>query len=181
MRKLIIIIFEYFSEEWKGGDVKMRKFGGIIGTIVVTVVIATVLSGYVVSAQHNTVQGVMMGNARGLMGLCCSNDIDVDEILEDVVPSSKYALLIGSDGTATLITSRSFSKIYIQKDKKGWNSKADNLPAVCNIRNLNEICIYSRTSSSNNRFSDRLNDFEFLGQSSKNGYYVRKYKERSGD
>lgn len=83
MRKLIIIIFEYFSEEWKGGDVKMRKFGGIIGTIVVTVVIATVLSGYVVSAQHNTVQGVMMGNARGLMGLCCSNDIDVDEILED--------------------------------------------------------------------------------------------------
>ena len=84
MRKLIIIIFEYFSEEWKGGDVKMRKFEGIIGTIVVTVVIATVLSGvYVVSAQHNTVQGVMMGNARGLMGLCCSNDIDVDEILEN--------------------------------------------------------------------------------------------------
>ena len=110
-----------------------------------------------------------------------SSEGRLDEILEDIVPSAKYALLIGSDGTAALITSRSFSKIYIQKDKKGWNSKTDDLPAVCNIRNLNEICIYSRTSNSNNRFSDRLNDFEFLGQSSKNGYYARKYKEISGD
>ena len=110
-----------------------------------------------------------------------SSEGRLDEILEDIVPSAKYALLIGSDGTAALITSRSFSKIYIQKDKKGWNSKVDNLPAVCNIRNLKEICIYSRTSNSNNRFSDRLNDFEFLGQSSKNGYYARKYKEISGD
>ena len=122
---------------------------------------------------------ILTGNIEA--GTKISSEGRLDEILEDIVPSAKYALLIGSDGTAALITSRSFSKIFILKDKKGWNSKVDNLPAVCNIRNLKEICIYSRTSNSNNRFSDRLNDFEFLGQSSKNGYYARKYKERSLD
>ena len=110
-----------------------------------------------------------------------SNQGRLDEILNEIAPSVKYALLIGSDGIAALITSRSFSKINIQKDKNGWNSKANDLPAVCNIRNLKEICVYSRTSIENNHFSDRLNDFEFLGLSSKNGYYARKYKEQSGD
>ena len=105
----------------------------------------------------------------------------LDEILESIAPSAKYTFLIGYDGTAVLITSQSFSKIYIHKDNKGWYSKADNLPAVCNIKNLKEICVYTKTSRKNNRFADRLNDFEFLGQSSKNGYYVRKYKEQSGD
>ena len=122
---------------------------------------------------------ILTGNIEA--GTTISSEGRLDELLKNIVPSAKYALLIGSDGTAALITSQSFSKIYIQKDKKGWNSKVDNLPAVCNIRNLKEICIYSRTSSKNNRFSDRLNDFEFVGQSSKNGFYARKYKERSGD
>ncbi len=101
----------------------------------------------------------------------------LDEILESIAPSAKYALLVGSDGTAALITSRSFSKIYIQRDKNVWNSKTEDLPAVCNIRNLKEICIYSKTSSENNKFSLRMNDFEFVGQSSKNGFYARKYKK----
>jgi len=100
----------------------------------------------------------------------------LDEILG--VPHARYALLIGSDGTAAFIPSRSFFKIFIQKDKNSWNSKADNLPAFCNIHNLKEICIYTKTSIENNNFSKRMNDFEFLGQSSKNGYYARKYKER---
>ena len=104
-----------------------------------------------------------------------------DEILDVVAPNAKYALLIGTDGTAVLLTSQSFSNIYIQKNNSVWDSKATNLPAVCNIRNLKEICIYSRIPNNNNNFADRLNNFEFLGQSSKNGYYIRKYKERSGD
>ena len=111
-------------------------------------------------------------------GTVISSEGRFDEILINLAPSAKYALLIGSDGIAALITSRSFSEIYIQKDKNGWNSKTDNLPTVCNIRNLKEICIYSRTSNEINNFSERMNDFEFLGQSCKNGYYVRKYKER---
>jgi hypothetical protein len=121
----------------------------------------------------------LTGNIDG--GIKISSEGKLDEILKDIAPSAKYALLIGYDGTATLITSRSFPKICIQKDKNRWNSKADNLPAVCNIRNLKELCIYSKNSNNNNRFSDRLNDFELLGQSSKNGYYIRKYKERNGD
>ena len=122
---------------------------------------------------------ILTGNIEA--GTKISSEGRLDEILEDIVPSAKHALLIGSDGTAALITSRSFSKIYIQKDKNDWNSKVNNLPAVCNIRNLKEICIYSKTSSENNNFSVRMNDFEFLGQSSKNGYYARKYKEISRD
>ncbi|MEA2096688.1 MAG: hypothetical protein U9P73_08380 [Candidatus Cloacimonadota bacterium] len=122
---------------------------------------------------------MLTGNIK--VGTKINNQGRLDEILKDIAPSAKYALLIGLDGTAALITSRSFSKIHIQNDKNEWNSKADDLPAVCNIRNLKEICIYSRTSNKDNRFSDRLNDFEFLGQSSKNGYYVRKYREISGE
>lgn len=122
---------------------------------------------------------ILTGNIK--VGAEISNEGRLNEMLNEIAPSVKYALLIGSDGTAALITSRSFSKIHIQNDKNEWNSKAINLPAVCNIRNLKEICVYSSTSSNNNHFSDRLNDFEFLGQSSKNGYFVRKYKERIGD
>ncbi|MDP8202593.1 MAG: hypothetical protein P9M11_10710 [Candidatus Tenebribacter burtonii] len=121
---------------------------------------------------------ILTGNIKD--GVEISDYGRFDEILS-FAPSAKYALLIGSDGTAALITSRSFSKIYIQKDKNCWNSKADILPAVCNIRNLKEICIYTKTSIEDNNFSKRMNDFEFLGQSSKNGYYARKYKERSRD
>ncbi len=122
---------------------------------------------------------ILTGNIEDVVKI--SNEGGLDDILNNFAPSSKYALLIGSDGTAVLITSQSFSKIYIYKNKIGWNSKADKLPVVCNIKNLKEICIYSKTSNNVNRFSERLNDFEFLGQSSKNGYYVRKYKEISGD
>jgi len=122
---------------------------------------------------------ILTGNIQH--GTKISSEGRLDEILNEIAPSAKYALLIGSDGTAALVTSRSFSMIYIQKGDKVWNSKTENLPVVCNIRKLKEICIYTNTSSADNSFSDRMNDFTFLGQSSKNGYYARKYKEYSGD
>jgi len=122
---------------------------------------------------------VLTGNIKTKAEI--SSEGRLDEILNEIALSAKYALLIGSDGTAALVTSRSFSMIYIQKGDKVWNSKTENLPVVCNIRKLKEICIYTNTSSADNSFSDRMNDFTFLGQSSKNGYYARKYKEYSGD
>lgn len=127
-------------------------------------------------SQHNL---ILTGNIDSKTEI--RSEGRLDEIIDNIAPSAKYALLIGSDGTAALITSRSFSEVYIQKVEKEWNSKTKKLPAVCNIRNLKEICIYTKTSSNNNHFSDRMNDFIFLGQSSKNGYYARKYKERTGD
>ncbi|MDA3813073.1 MAG: hypothetical protein PF570_02345 [Candidatus Cloacimonetes bacterium] len=122
---------------------------------------------------------VLSGNIKNKAVI--NNNGRLDEIINEIAPSVKYALLIGSDGTAALVTSRSFSVIYIQIDKNEWNSKSEKLPAFCNIRDLNEICVYSRTSNEINNFSERMNDFEFLGQSSKNGHYARKYKERSGE
>ncbi len=107
-----------------------------------------------------------------------SSEGKLSEILSNVVPNAEYALLIGFDGTAALISSRSFDQVLIEKQEKSWKTLSDSLPAVCNIKNLKEICIYSKTSFEDNLFSDRFNDFEFLGESCKNGYYVRKYKER---
>ena len=147
----------------------------MVGMVKQVSILFFILSLFACSPNNLLVTGNIVNGAE------ISNEGRLDEILINIVPNAKYALLIGSDGTAALITSKSFSKIYIQKDKKGWNSKADNLPAVCKIRDLKEICIYSRTSIDNNRFSDRLDDFEFLGQSSKNGFYARKYKERFGE
>jgi len=147
----------------------------MVGMVKRVSILFFILSLFACSPKNLIVTGNIVDGAE------ISNEGRLNEILNEITPSLKYALLIGSDGTAALITSRSFSKIYIQKDKKGWNSKVDNLPAFCNIRNLKEICIYLRTSSENNIFSERMIDFEFLGQSSKNGYYARKYKEISGD
>ena len=143
----------------------------------VRIVLIVTLVLFIFACSSNNL--VLSGNIKSKVVI--SNEGRLDEILNEITPSAKYVLLIGSDGTAVLVTSRSFSKIYIHNNNEIWNSKADNLPAVCNIRNLKEICIYRKTSNNHNHFSERLNDFEFLGQSSKNGYYVRKYKERSGD
>jgi len=143
----------------------------MVGMVKRVSILFFILSLFACSPKNLIVTGNIVDGAE------ISNEGRLNEILNEITPSVKYALLIGSDGTAALITSRSFSKIHIQRDKDGWNSKADNLPAVCNIRNLKEICVYTRTSIENNHFSDRLNDFEFLGQSSKNGYFASKYKE----
>lgn len=114
-------------------------------------------------------------------GMKITEEGTLDELLRDLAPHAKYALIIGSDGTAALLTSRSFSKVYIQHVKNTWNSVSVDLPAVTNINAVKEICIYQRETTNDNYFAKRLNDFEFLGQSSKNGYYVRKYKEISGN
>ncbi|MBT4332073.1 MAG: hypothetical protein HOD64_02250 [Candidatus Cloacimonetes bacterium] len=114
-------------------------------------------------------------------GVTISDEGAFSNILNELASRAEYALLIGNDGTAALISARSFDQILIEKHKNNWNSKSNVLPAVCNIRNLKEICIYTKTSFENNHFSDRINEFEFLGESCKNGYYVRKYKEHTGE
>lgn len=117
---------------------------------------------------------VLTGNVDRIAEI--NNEGNLKELINSMEPNAKYALLIGTDGTAALITSRSFNEIQIKKDNMTWSSTTETLSAVCNIRNLKEICIYSRKTDKNH-FSDRLEDFEFIGQSRKNGYYTRKYKE----
>ena len=114
-------------------------------------------------------------------GVVLNNSGRLDKLLRGIEPSAEYALLIGSDGTAAFITSSGFTEIYIQKDKSKWNSESKTLPAFCNIYDLEEICIYTETSDSKNEFAERLKKFDFLGQSSKNGFYARKYKEKTGE
>ncbi len=145
------------------------------GMVRIVLVVTFVL--FIFACSPNSL--VLSGNIKNKAEI--SNEGRLDEILNEIAPSAKYALLIGSDGTAALVTSRSFSKIYIQKNNQEWNSKAEELPAFCNIRDLKEICIYSRTTNTINSFSERMNNFEFLGQSSKNDHYAKKYTEQFGD
>ncbi|MDP8267638.1 MAG: hypothetical protein P9L97_02805 [Candidatus Tenebribacter davisii] len=142
------------------------------------------------------VKRIFLGLIILLLFACSSNNLSITgnvkegteiikagrlgNILKDISPAIKYTILIGSDGTAALITSRSFPEIMIIKENGKWNSKTEKLPTVCNIKNIEEICVYTKTSSKENRFSKRLDEFDFLGQSSKNGFYSRKYKELPG-
>lgn len=141
----------------------------------VKILFITILSLFLLTGNLNALQ--LTGNIAKSVEI--QREGTLKELIEPVSNAVKYALLIGSDGTAALITSRSFSIVRLIKTEAGWNSTTNKLPAVCNIRNLKEICIYSRQFKENN-FSDRIDDFEFIGQSSKNGYYARKYKELSG-
>ncbi|HHE37936.1 MAG TPA: hypothetical protein ENL20_05115 [Candidatus Cloacimonetes bacterium] len=108
------------------------------------------------------------------------------QLLKEKAPFTEYALLIGADGTAALISEISFSEIQLKKDKNSWYSSSELLPPVCNITDIREICIYQPVkriidikTEKNGKillFSERIKDFELLGESQKNGYPVRKYK-----
>jgi len=124
------------------------------------------------SCAHDNL--IITGNIN--TGIEITEEGALNELLADLAPHAKYALIVGSDGTAALITSRGFSNVYIKHMKNSWNSISENLPAVSNINAIKEICVYKKYFPKN-QFAERLNDFEFLGQISKNGYYVRKYKE----
>ena len=106
-------------------------------------------------------------------------------ILSKIIGDAEYALLVGSDGTAVLLSESSFSEITIKKENRKWNCSTEILPPVCNIRNLKEICIFKsffekKIKIENENlypFAVRMRDFEFLGESQKNGHTVRKYRE----
>ena len=111
--------------------------------------------------------------------------ISQEGVLSNILEDAEYALLIGSDGTAVFLSRNSFPEITINKENGGWNCSTEILPPVCNIRNLKEICIFKpffgeKITVGNEElhpFAVRMRDFEFLGESQKNGYIVRKYRE----
>ena len=106
-------------------------------------------------------------------------------VLSNILGDAEYALLIGSDGTAVFLSDNSFPEITINKENRKWNCSTEILPPVCNIRNLKEICIFKsffgkkiKVENENlHPFAVRMRDFEFLGESQKNGHTVRKYRE----
>lgn len=104
---------------------------------------------------------------------------DLSEIFEENGLQPEYALLIASDGTAVLVSERSFPHLIISRDRRSFQSGSDLLPPVTNLRDLSEICIYSSDfplQDNQTPFSIRIRDFELLGESSRNGHYVRKYR-----
>jgi len=103
---------------------------------------------------------------------------NLKEILAYYELEAEYALLIASDGIAVLISEPSFSLIEIYSESKKINTRSDLLPPVSNLNDLNEIVIYNWNyplTGSHTPFSLRLLEFNFLGESSRNGHSVRKY------
>ena len=111
--------------------------------------------------------------------------VSLSGILSEILEDAEYALLIGSDGTAVFLSENSFPEITIHKESGKWNCSTEILPPVCNIHNLKEICIFKsffenkiKVENENlHPFAVRMRDFEFLGESQKNGHTVRKYRE----
>lgn len=116
---------------------------------------------------------------------------NLHNILTEIAPLCDSALLIGDDGTAVLIPAYAFREVtFIEKDGE-WYSTAPKLPPVAKIRNIREIClqqipakysvkIQGATSISTlTPFQFRMSQFNFLGDSAKNGFLLRKFKEQS--
>ena len=101
------------------------------------------------------------------------------EIFEKAEIEAEYILVIASDGTAFFVSEKSISEIEITREKGNFNSKTSSLPPVCNLNNIVEICVYNSDFTQENQhnpFAERIAEFEFLGESSKAGHFVRKYK-----
>lgn len=114
---------------------------------------------------------------------------NLHQILQEIAPLCDSALLIGDDGTAVLIPAYAFTEVTFIEKNGEWNSTAPNLPPVAKIRNIREIClqqipakyavkIQGATSISTlTPFQFRIGQFNFLGDSAKNGFLLRKFKE----
>ncbi len=101
------------------------------------------------------------------------------EILHSKAIVAEYLLLIATDGTAVFICEKSFSELEIIRKKGKFATQTGSLPPVCNLNEIKEICIYNSSyplSDHQTPFSLRLQEFQFLGESSQAGHYVRKYK-----
>ena len=110
-----------------------------------------------------------------------SHSGNLQKILSESAPKAEYALIIGIDGTAVLLTERSFNEVEIQQIKGNWISSVIDLPPVCNIKNIAEICLYQPNFSDSEKldsFSRIISEFEFLGESSRSDQFVRKYKRK---
>jgi len=114
---------------------------------------------------------------------------DLRTFLKDNGIEAEYALLCGKDGTATYVFKKSFPEIDLVKEGVKWNSVTEKLPEVCNIKDLANICLFIRNPENKlfflnhtdqkkviTPFEAELSQYEFLGQSRKNGHSARKYK-----
>jgi hypothetical protein len=103
----------------------------------------------------------------------------LEEVFNEFDLKVEYALIVASDGTAVLLSQRSFSQLQIIKRKSKFHSMSETLAPVTGLYDIAEISV-SLINGENNptqkRFSLRMREFEFLGESSANDYLVRKYK-----
>lgn len=114
---------------------------------------------------------------------------NLGEIISQQMPMCDEVLVIGKDGTAVLIPAYAFDYVTIEVITDIWSIIGGDLPPVTNIRDFAEICLkqfpapysiklISSKVSTITPFDFRLAQFDFLGESEKNGFVMRKYKEK---
>jgi len=102
------------------------------------------------------------------------------EILESNNVTAEYILVVAADGTAFFVSSKSISALQITKKNNEFHTLTTTLPPVCNLNNIKEICVYISDfprEDDHTPFSARIAQFEFLGENSRDGHLVRKYKQ----
>ncbi len=141
-----------------------------------------------ISLLHATPE--LSGDLGGKYELSVAGNLQT--IINTVAPLCDAALLIGEDGTSVLIPAYAFKQVTLSVQYGKWNSVAPLLPPVAKIRNIQEICLqqipakYSINIQNSQRtivvspFQFILSQYKFLGDSSKNGYLLSKYKLKSG-
>ncbi|HPR18161.1 MAG TPA: hypothetical protein PLD62_07935 [Candidatus Cloacimonadota bacterium] len=125
-------------------------------------------------------QILVTGNVENICSI--EDGGNLAELLKQHEITAEYVLFIAADGTAFLTSEKSFSALEFSKKKRKFYSHSALLPPVCNLHDVREICVfrtdYSQSGKQNEQFYQRLTDFQKLGESSQNGYSVRKYKLR---
>ncbi len=114
--------------------------------------------------------------------------------LNDALKRERFEniLIEGDNGVAALISADTAREIAIERLEKGFSADSDGLPPVCNINNISSISVYASCYDYEIRFFDGINEierltpfnymmkeFDFLGESSKNGHSARKFKRKS--
>lgn len=108
--------------------------------------------------------------------------------LEEQGISAEALLIVGDNGTSAYIESSAIEKVEIVPGKDGWEVFAEMLPAVCSIRNIQEIWVYqgfwnvelkicneTGESKTFTPFSWNLQKYNKNAESEKNGYMAKKY------
>jgi len=120
--------------------------------------------------------------------LLLKRNSNLDTFLEENKINAEYALICGKDGTAAYIFKKSFSEIELFQNKDHWNSIGNELPEVCNIKDLANISLFTRDHRNNiyilnntdqesvlSPFEAEISQYKLLGKSRKNEHSVKKY------
>ena len=116
---------------------------------------------------------------------------NLEAIFKYLTLKPENALIEGYDGTSVYLDSQAFSEIQLWNKNGVWESESKTLPAVSNIKNIKEICVFQPLAKYEiqvqeldkirfiSPFQAKTNQYKILGESSKNGFHTKKLKKNT--